>query len=172
MEIMAGAPWMQDQRDPVSKWFDAAALRYLERVYAAGGEWTGIYLAPPAAAQRARLEAAGIDPMERDRWGEYRWVRAFKRAVYFNLKKYGYADGMRPGVMRASAWPAKSLEWETGKRVMRAGWPARRWAIRARLHPTGEPARKAAAEKVPDRLRWIDKTGHVTDRQSTVADRF
>jgi hypothetical protein len=160
------------QRDPVSVWFDAAAVRYLERAYARPGEWVGIYLAPPTVTQRGRLAflVPGYDPGERDKWGEYRWVRAFKRAVYFQLKHYGYSDGMRPGQERNSPWPAKSLEWETGKRVLKAGWPARRWAIRVRLHPTGAAASKAAREKIPDSKRWIIG-GEVTERQSTPADR-
>ena len=161
---------MPAQRDPVSVWFDSAAQRYLERAYARPGEWTGIYLAPPTAAQCARLAMMGFDPMERDRWGEYRWVRAFKRAVFYNLKKFGYSDGLRVGQYRNSSWPAKSLEWETGKRVIKQGWPARRWAIRVRLHPTGAAASKAAREKVPARKRWIID-GRVTDRQSVPGDR-
>lgn len=163
---------MPAQRDPVSTWFDAAAVRLLRRAYERPGEWVGVYLAPPSQAQAGRLRALHPDyqPMARDRWGEYRWVRAYKRSVFWNLKKFGYHDELRPGDYRLSDWPAKSLEWETGKRVIKQGWPQRRWAIRIRLHPTGYAASKAAREKVPVRKRWI-VNGVPTERQSTPADR-
>jgi hypothetical protein len=161
---------MPAQRDPVSVWFDAAAIRFLRRAYANEGEWAGIYLAPPTKAQLARLRSMGVNPMERDRWGEVRWVRAFKRSVFWHLKKFGYSDSLKVGDYRASDWPAKSLEWETGSRVIKAGWPSRRWALRIRLHPTGQAAHDAAARKVPKRKRWI-VDGRPTDRQSTVLDR-
>ena|SRR5690242_13973591 len=133
---------MPAQRDPVSVWFDAAAVRFLERAYRRQGEWAGIYLAPPTQAQLQRLARMYPDyePLARDRWGEYRWVRAFKRSVFWNMKKFGYSDGLRPGQYRNSDWPARSIEWETGKRVLKQGWPARRWAIRMRIHPTGYAA--------------------------------
>jgi hypothetical protein len=170
---MAPGPthWMHNQRDPVSEWFDAPSRALLHRVYARQGEWVGQYLAPPSARARARLALLGIDPWERDRWGEVRWVRAFKRSVYFNLKKHGYADGMHYGRERLSDWPTKSLEWQTGARVRKQGWPQARWAIRLRLHPTGASAHRAALV-IPDRDRWIDKpTGRANERQSTTADR-
>lgn len=161
---------MPARRDPVSEWFDPAARRLLERAYKNQGEWTGQYLAPPSPRALARLALYGVNPYARDRWGEVRWVRAYKRAVYYQLKKHGTASGMNYGQVRASPWPARSLEWQTGARVMREGWPSRRWAIRVRVHPTGAAASRAAREKVKGSQRWI-VNGRVTDRQSTPADR-
>lgn len=158
------------QRDPVSVWFDEAARRYLERAYEHQGQWAGQYLAPPSPRAVARLALMGVNPYGRDRWGEVRWVRAYKRAVYFQLKKHGTRTGMNYAEVRTSPWPARSLEWQTGARVQKAGWPQRRWAIRIRVHPTGAAASKAAREKTPERQRWI-VNGRVTDRQSTPADR-
>lgn len=151
-------------------WFDAAARQLLERAYRNQGQWTGQYLAPPSPRALARFAAAGVNPYGRDRWGEVRWVRAYKRAVYYQLKKHGYRDGMRYDTVRASPWPVKSLEWETGKRVLRSGWPSRRWALRVRLHPTGAAASRAAREKIPDSRRWV-VNGRVTELQSTPGDR-
>ena len=117
----------------------------------------------------ARLAAMGVSPYARDRWGEVRWVRAYKRAVYYQLKKHGTASGMNYGTFRTSPWPARSLEWQTGARVQKQGWPHRRWAIRIRIHPTGRAASQAA-RSIPAGERWI-VNGRVTDRQSTPADR-
>lgn len=158
------------QRDPVSVWFDEAARQYLERAYRNQGEWTGQYLAPPSPRALARLALMGVNPYARDRWGEVRWVRAYKRAVYFQLKHYGTRTGMDYGTERTSPWPARSLEWQTGARIQKAGWPQRRWAIRVRVHPTGAAASRAAREKVPDQQRWIIG-GRVTERQSVPGDR-
>lgn len=152
-------------RDPLSEWFDTPARRLIRRAYARRGQWTGVYLAPPTITQRAYAARLGIyDLYERDRWGEQRWVRAYKRAVYYQLKKHGYADGFRPDQFRASPWPAVALEWQTGRRVLRSGWPSRRWAIRVRLHDGGASARRAALAK-PASERWVG-----TGRQSTADD--
>ena len=163
---------MPATRDPLSEWFDAAAIRFLRRAYEHPGEWTGVYLAPPTVAQRARAAAElGYADLTRgpDRWGEVRWVRAFKRSVFWHMKKFGYSDGLRPGRFRASDWPALSVQWETGARVIKRGWPARRWAVRIRIHPTGRAAHQAAG-KIPAGQRWV-VNGVPTGRQSTVADR-
>jgi hypothetical protein len=157
------------QRDPVSVWFDAAARQYLERAYQHQGEWSGQYLAPPSPRAVARLALMGINPYGRDRWGEVRWVRAYKRAVYYQLKHHGTRTGMNYAEDRTSPWPARSLEWQTGARILKAGWPSRRWAIRIRIHPTGAAASKAA-RAIPEQERWI-VGGRVTNLQSTPADR-
>jgi hypothetical protein len=150
-------------RDPLSEWFDPAARRLITRAYGRRGEWTGVFLAPPSITQRAYAARIGIyDLYERDRWGEQRWVRAFKRSVYYQLKKHGYAEAPRWGETRISGWPAVALEWETGQRVMRAGWPQRRWAIRVRLHDGGSAASRAGRAKSDS---WVG-----TGRQSTVDD--
>ena len=160
---------MAPPRDPVSVWFDAAARQYLERAYKNQGEWSGQYLAPPSPRAVARLALMGINPYGRDRWGEVRWVRAYKRAVYYQLKHYGTRTGMNYAEDRTSPWPARSLEWQTGARILKAGWPSRRWAIRIRIHPTGAAASKAA-RAIPEQKRWI-VNGRVTDLRSTPADR-
>lgn len=152
-------------RDPLSEWFDTPARRLIRRAYANRGQWVGVYLAPPTIVQRAYAARLGIyDLYERDRWGEQRWVRAYKRAVYYNLKKHGFSDAPRWDQNRVSAWPAVALQWETGRRVMRANWPGRRWAIRVRLHDGGSSARKAAQAK-PASQQWVG-----TGRQSTADD--
>jgi hypothetical protein len=168
---MPAGDWMQDQRDPVSRWFDAAAARLLQRAYDDPGHWVAQYLAPPSQAARAELATIGIDPFERDRWGEVRWVRAFKRSVYWNLRTYGYATAFRPGAPRTSPKGGRALEWQTGRRVTKPGWPAARWAIRVRLHPAGAAAHRAALS-IPAGRRWINPaTGEPTARQSTTLDR-
>lgn len=158
---------MPATRDPLSTWFDAAAVRFLERAYRNKGEWTGVYLAPPRLDQRARAAALGFYDLTagRDRWGEVRWVRAFKRSVYWHLKKYGYYEGLRLGQPRGSEWAAVSVQWETGTRVLKRGWPSRRWAIRIKVHPGGSAASSAAA-RLPEADQWVG-----TARQSTVRDR-
>jgi hypothetical protein len=157
---------MPATRDPLSEWFDPAARRLLERAYANRGQWTGVYLAPPTPLQRAHAARMGFyDLYERDRWGEQRWVRAFKRSVYYQLKKHGWHDAPRWNEVRASGWPAVSLQWETGRRVLRSGGPSRRWAIRVKVDQGGSAAARAARAK-PEREQWAG-----TSRQSTVADR-
>lgn len=154
------------RRDPLSEWFDTAARRLIRRAYANRGQWVGVYLAPPTVLQRAYAARLGIyDLYERDRWGEQRWVRAYKRSVYYNLKKHGFSDAPRWDQTRVSAWPAVALEWQTGKRVILKGWPTRRWAIRVRLHDGGSAARRAA-ERKPASEQWVG-----TGRQSTIDDR-
>jgi hypothetical protein len=155
---------MPATRDPISEWFDPAAVRLLRRAYANREQWTGVYLAPPTIEQRMSAGAEGIwDLGERDRWGEVRWVRAFKRSVYWHLKHFGYHDGLHLGQRRTSAWPAVALEWETGDRVLRAGWPTRRWAIRVAVHDRGT----ASYRRAVDEGKYWPGTG----LQSTPADR-
>jgi hypothetical protein len=150
-------------RDPLSKWFDSAARRLIRRAYNNRGNWVGVYLAPPTITQRAYAARLGIYNLyERDRWGEQRWVRAYKRSVYYQLKKHGWADAPRWSEVRESPWPAVALEWQTGQRVLRSGWPARRWAIRVRLHDGGSAASRAGRAKSDS---WVG-----TGRQSTIDD--
>jgi hypothetical protein len=158
------------KRDPLSVWFDPAARAFLERAYRNQGEWTGQYLAPPSGNAIVRASRYGINPYSVDRWGEVRWVRAYKRSVYYQMKKYGTVSGMNYGRPRVSKWPARSIEWQTGARVLKAGWPQKRWAIRIKIHPTGAAASRAARAKVASSQRWIIGN-RVTARQSTPADR-
>jgi hypothetical protein len=162
------------QRDPISEWFDSPARRLAERAYAARGDWAGVYLAPPTPGQRARLAELGIDSwLERDRWGEARWVRGLKRSLYHVVNWYGGTRGLldAPHVGAGTAgWHAPVRpEWETGARILKPGWPSRRWAIRVRLHPSSVATSRAGLDQ-PFRHRWIDDDGHPTRRQSTVAD--
>jgi hypothetical protein len=158
---------MPAERDPLSVQFDAAAVAFLRRGYANRGGWTGTYLGPPSPMWRAWAAAAGIDLMARDRWGEVRWVRAFKRACFWNLKHYGYAGELRPGQDRAAPHAAVSMEWQTGQRVMRPGWPARRWAIRITIHPRS--GAWAAVQARPPARQFTSAAGETL--RSTVDDR-
>lgn len=158
------------KRDPLSTWFDSAAARLVARAYASRGEWTGIYLSQPSIRQRAAAASIGeFDLGGRDRWGEIRWVRAFKRSVFWNHKQYGYAGEFRLGQPRASDHPGTSLEWQTGQLVMKSGWPSRRWAIRVRIHPAGWAAHEAA-QAIPASKRWVDSSGRATSRRSDASD--
>lgn len=159
----------------MSVWFDAAAERFVERAYIARGDWAGVYLAPPTIEQRRHLAALEIDPMEKDRWGEVRWVRAFKRSCFHLVNHYGGVDGLHPlpniGAGTRGWHAPVRPEWDTGARVLKPGWPARRWAIRLAIHAGGPPATRAAQEDdIPMRRRWVDDDGHPTSRQSTSED--
>lgn len=159
---------MTFERDPASVAFDGAARRLLERAYASPGQWVGTYLSQPSTGWIAWGWAHGIGLRERDRWGEVRWVRAYKRAVYWQLRTYGYARelGTTP---RVSDTAARSLEWETGKLIMKKGWPGRRWAIRVRLHAGGLAAERAVRSKRPPAERYTGPAGQ--DYRSDVASR-
>jgi hypothetical protein len=156
---------MPATRDPLSEWFDGAARNLISRAYDNRGQWTGVYLASPTPVQRAHAALLGVyDLNERDRWGERRWVRAYKRSVYYQLKRHGFADAPRWEQTRVSVWPAVALEWETGQLIRKQGWPVRRRAIRVRLHDGGKAARRAV-DRFPDSRRWSG-----TELQSTQAD--
>jgi len=153
-------------RDPVSEWFDPAAIRLIERAYRNRDGWTGVYLAPPSLAQRARAAQLGIwDLGERDRWGEVRWVRAFKRSCFWHVKNFGDHDGLHVGDYRNSPYPAVALEWETGQLVYKRGWASRRRAIRVAIHDRGTSQFRQAAREAKHGY-WPG-----TELQSTLADR-
>lgn len=170
---MGGMAW---QRDPVSVWFDAPARRLVERAYAVKGQWAGVYLGPPGPAQLAELAALGISPWGRDRWGEVRWVRGFKRAVFWQLNHYGTVRELaaEPNLAANAAgagWVAPVRgQWETGALVRKAGWPTRRRAVRFRIHAGGAATSRIGKEETPARERWIDDRGHATDRVSFAPD--
>jgi hypothetical protein len=156
----------------VSEWFDAPARRLITRAYAVKGDWAGVYLAPPTREQRRHLEAIGVfDPYQRDRWGEVRWVRGFKRAVFHNLNWYGGVAELRARPNTGAGthgWHAPVRgQWETGAMIRKSGWPTRRWALRFAIHPGG-PATSSIGQDEP--RRWIDDEGHPGFRQSTAAD--
>lgn len=153
-------------RDPVSVQFDDAARRLLQRAYANPGQWTGTYLARPNPVWRAWARYRGIDLESRDRWGEVRWVRAFKRSCYWNLAWYGYA-GHLGAARRVSKSDGKAMLWETGNLVRKQGWPGRRYAIRIKLVPGGRAAENHTRHELPPAQRYT-----VSDAaRSTIADR-
>lgn len=149
-----GAAPVEFERDPVSTQFDGAARRLLERAYVNEGDWTGTYLQRPSAVWRAWAAFRGIDLEGRDRWGEVRWVRAFKRSAYWNLAWYGYAGGLG-GSRRIGKSDGKALVWQTGKLVMKSGWPGRRYAIRVKIMPGGRAA-EHHAEHLPAARRYTE----------------
>jgi hypothetical protein len=113
----------------------------------------------------------GIDPYERDRWGELRYIRAYKRAVFWLLNNYGRAGelGETKNIGAGSGgWnsPVRG-EWQTGIRNAEG-----LWAVRFRIHPGGKTTSKIGKERAI-RLgeNWIDEDGDPTFRQSTPADR-
>ena len=149
-------PPYASRRDPLSEWFDGKSRELLRRAYARREQWTGSYLAPPTPEQRARASLMGIYNLyERDRWGEVRWVRAYKRSVYYQMKRHGSADAFRPGHTRMelnpatgkerpAKWPGAALEWETVGRASRPGWLGRGWEIRVSVHSRGTASYRAA----------------------------
>jgi len=162
---------MTATRDPLSELFDPAARRLLERAYANRGQWTGVYIALPSVSQRAYAASLGIwDLRYRDRWGEPRWVRAFKRSAYWNLRYYGRSGHVDFSVRRAAAGAsspfAAAMIWETGRLVLKSGWPQRRYAVRVKITDGGRPAVRAVESGGSESPRWVD-----TPRQSTLADR-
>lgn len=162
------------QRDPVSVWFDPAARRLVERAYLVKGEWAGVYVGPPTPAQWARLGMLGINPYERDRWGEQRWIRAYKRSVFWLLNHYGGVSGLHDEPLTGAysgTWvsPVRG-QWETGLLVHKAGWPTRRRAVRFRIHAGGSRTSRIGKELAPKGKRWIDDRGNATERVSFAPD--
>ena len=148
----------------------------IARAYAVRGSWAGDFLAPPGPRARAWARAQGIDLMERDRWGELRYIRAFKRSVFWQLNKYGGVAGLRGQVNTGAfsgGWRAPVRgQWETGVRVERPEWQTFRWAVRFRIHPGGSVTSRIGLQRAA-RLgdNWMDADGHPTFRQSTPEDR-
>ena len=163
------------ERDPLSVRFDPSARRLVERAYAVKGSWAGDFVPPPGPRARLWMAAHGIySPYERDRWGEIRWLRAYKRSVYHLVNWYGGTTGLR-GERNSGAgsegWHAPvRVEWETGVRV-REGVHAGRWAVRIRIHPGGRAtSRIGLARAAREGNAWMTADGHQTFRASTAAD--
>jgi hypothetical protein len=158
-------------RDPLSARFDLPARRLVEEAYEVRGEWAGMILAPPGPRARQWMYAHGINPYERDRWGELRFIRSFKRSVFWQVKWYGGLYGLRATANSASGgaesnWGAPvRVQWQTGVQVDTGG-PLKSWAVRIRLHEPGDATRLAGRR---DPNRWIDDAGHPTFRQSNPA---
>lgn len=164
------------RRDPLSERFDVPARRFLARAYTVRGQWAGDYVPPPGPRAWVWLGMHGVNPYEIDRWGEIRWIRAYKRAVYWTANWYGGTQGLRgePNTGAGSGgWHAPvRLEWQTGIRVERPQWTAARWAVRVRIHPAGSATSRIGREKAA-RLgdSWISADGAPTFRQSLPDDR-
>ena len=166
---------MAYRRDPLSVRFDGKAVRLIGRAYGVRGEWAGDFLPPPGPRALAWMGWAGINPWERDRWGELRYIRAYKRSVFWQLQHYGGVRGLRelPNTGSFSGgWHAPVRgEWQTGVRV-RQGEHVGDWAVRFRIHAGGSKTSRIGRERA---LRlgdnWIDPDGHPTFRQSLPDDR-
>jgi hypothetical protein len=166
------------QRDPLSLRFDGRALDLVTRAYRVKGEWAGDYVPQPGPRARAWMLAHGIyRPYERDRWGEVRWLRAYKRSVFHLVNWYGGTEslrGQRNTGAGSGGWHAPvRVEWETGVRVERPEWVLARWAVRIRIHPAGRKTSEiglARAEREGN--NWIDPaTMRPNFRQSLPDDR-
>lgn len=148
-------------RDPLSEWFDSAAAGWLARAYRRPGHWEITYLAPPSRARR--LEAAVTlsitDLDQRDRWGERRWTRAFKRCVYWQHKTYGYGGSFRPGEMRLAPTAGTALKWETRGLVQKSGWPTRRLELAIMIVPGGDEAAAAVQSTRQPAKRFTSTAG-------------
>jgi hypothetical protein len=164
------------QRDPISVPFDGKARELIRRAYLVKGAWAGDYLPPPGPRARAWAASQGIDLFERDRWGELRYIRAYKRSVFWVLNYYGGVNDLRGQQNTGSGrggWHAPVRgQWETGLRVERPEWRTFRWAVRVRIHPGGSATSRIGLRRA-ERLgeNWIDPDGHPTFRQSTPDDR-
>lgn len=167
---------MPYSRDPLSVLFDVPARRFLTRAYTVRGDWAGDYVPQPGPNAWTWLAVHGVNPYELDRWGELRWIRAYKRAVYWQANWYGGVAGLRgtPNTGAGSGgWHAPvRLQWETGVRVERPQWTAARWAVRVRVWPAGSKTSRIGREKA-ERLgeAWISADGGPTFRQSLPDDR-
>lgn len=137
--------------DPVSVLWEAAAVRLLERAYAARGEWVATRISDPTPVQVARMAARGINVLGPDRPStaarrgglnaRTRWGRGFVRAIYRVNKQYR----------------GRPLEVEVGRALpVRGVVPAGR-AVRVRVRRGGQAAMRAV-ERKPDAQRiWADE---------------
>lgn len=151
-------------------WFDPAARRLVTRAYEVKGQWAGVYVGPPTPAQLAELAALGINPFGRDRWGEQRWIRGFKRSCFWLVNHYGGVAGLHDEPL-VGAWSGTWVspvrgQWETGQLVYRSGWATRRRAVRFRIHAGGSATSRIGKQDAPKGKRWIDDRGHATERVS------
>lgn len=151
-------------RDPVSVQFDQSAAELLRRAYAADGRWVGTYLQMPGPGWVAWGIRRGISLYARDRWGEVRWVRAFKRSIYYLHRHYYRSGQLDLSSPRVSLERTKVVIWQTGRLT------ARGYAIRIRVDRGGQIARRAV-ERKPEQARYIDDEGQATELASTAADR-
>jgi hypothetical protein len=111
------------ERDPVSVAMDPAARRLLANADAHRGAWVYTWLAPPSGRWYAWAAHRGINLQGRTEWGDTRWARGFKRAVYYHSR------GRVP------------VQWEE----LQTGWKGTR--IRIRVLTGGQVARAAARRR-------------------------
>ena len=113
----------------------------------------------------------GIDPYERDRWGELRYIRSYKRSVFWVLQHYGGVSGLRGEANTGSfsgGWHAPVRgEWQTGLRNTEG-----LWAVRFRIHDRGPKTSRIGKDRAI-RLgeNWIDADGKATYLASTPDER-
>lgn len=163
-------------RDPVSVLFDEGARALLARAYAARGQWAGTRLADPGPRHLAWLAARGISPLAPDNASaasgggldaRSRWMRGFIRALYYQHRWYSSTG---PGLAwraerRSSPRNAGALEVRVGNRVpVRGVIPAGR-AVRVRVRPGGQAARRAV-QQLGDADRIYDDAGRPAGRWS------
>ena len=163
---------MAYRRDPLSVHFDGKARALVARAYAVKGAWAGDLLPPPGPRARLWMLGQGIDPYERDKWGELRFIRSYKRACFWWLGHYGGVSELRAepntGAFAGKGWVAPVRgEWETGIRN-----DAGAWGVRFRIHAGGSATSKIGKDRAM-RLNdnWIGPGGKATWRQSTPDDR-
>jgi hypothetical protein len=163
-------------RDPVSMFFDAGARALLERAYAARGQWHGTRLADPGPRHLAELAMLGINPHAPDHDSaeaghgldcKSRWARGFVRALYYQHRWWSSGSGWRKAKRTVPAGRG-ALEVEVGARVRALGVVPAGRAVRVRVHPGGQAARKAA-EKLPGSRRIYDAEGTPGARHSDPA---
>lgn len=149
---------MRYTRDPISEWWDGPAVALLRRAYEQPGKWTGVYQPAPSQGNRLLARAAGVQLGKRDKWGENRWTRSFKRAIYWNFKQdmMGVPDDQRP-----------ALEYRHGPMVKLTGQARKRQLVEVRVM-AGGPAVEEAYAKLARRRKAFTREPAL---QSTIADR-
>jgi len=130
------------ERDPVSISFDRAAAKLLSRAYATPGSWVSTWVQYPPPRWISWAAWRGINLAGKDRWGEVRWVRGFKRSVYYLHKWYFYeTTGLQMGMRRNTPNRSKAIQWQSG-RMGRLGY-----AVRIRVVQGGSQAERAVTRK-------------------------
>ena len=168
------------ERDPLSELFDAGARQLLDRAYAARGQWVRTRVADPGPRQLVACAELGIDPFGPDdssaKGGrgldaKTRWCRAFVRAVYYQHRWYsGTKAGAWRRDKRMEPRHSGAIEIEIGRRVPVLGViPAGR-AVRIRIRPGGETAKRAAKRMAAADRIYTDR-GRPGERHSDPAKR-
>jgi hypothetical protein len=132
------------ERDPLSARWDAAAARFVTRVLAAEGGWVETAVAEPGPKVLAWARLRGIDPgmityAGRGSGIETANERAFRRAVYYDLRIYLWARpyAMGPDGQVRNPERVAALKFRWGPRT------ARGRVARARSFPIASASRYA-----------------------------